>query len=260
MKAGTTTLRNYLREHEDIFAYPREIHFFDRERNYARGIEWYEEFFEGASHQTAIGEKTPSYCYRSDVPDRIYRHLPHARLIWILRDPVARAYSQYWHHARRDKQRLSFESAIKSEMKGGLEKNAFRAYLERGRYAEQIKRYLKLFPKDQMHFLLLESLVHDPERTLKGVFDFLQVNPNLKIKRHLRSNIGHSPRLNLTWVIRRLFTKRLSSKILDRLKQNSTTPQYPPMKEEAKALLKQYYESHNSELAELIACDLSVWG
>lgn len=60
--------------------------------------------------------------------------------------------------------------------------------------------------------------------------------------------------------MKQLFKRFGGDRLVKKINKNLTRSQYPPMKEETKALLKQYYESHNSELAELIACDLSVWG
>lgn len=60
MKAGTTTLAYYLNQHPDVFLPDREIHFFDNDKNYARGIQWYEGHFVQACAEQIVGEKTPT--------------------------------------------------------------------------------------------------------------------------------------------------------------------------------------------------------
>lgn len=118
--------------------------FFDREDNYRRGVRWYEQQFDGARGHRAIGEKTPAYCFVPVVPERINYHLPGVKLIWILRDPVARAYSNYWHHWRSGNERASFETAIErglEEERATGQKNC--EYLDKGCYAEQVRRYLE---------------------------------------------------------------------------------------------------------------------
>ena len=93
-KSGTTTLQEVLCTHPDIFmpkkkrANGREIHFFNNDKNFAKGIEWYEKQFEGWNGEKAIGEKTPSYLCTPCVPERIHRFLPDVKLIFILRHPV----------------------------------------------------------------------------------------------------------------------------------------------------------------------------
>src|SRR5262245_33715274 len=92
MKCGTSTLLGYLRQHREIYIARREVHFFDRDSQYRLGIEWYEKQFGSSPQHRAVGEKTPAYCFVPEAAKRIHRHLPDVKLIWIFRDPVARAY------------------------------------------------------------------------------------------------------------------------------------------------------------------------
>src|ERR671919_2133494 len=96
MKSGTTALINSLGKHPDVFALPSEIHFFDRFHD--RGLDWYRERFAKARGQGAVGESTPEYMYLPHARERIVRDLPGVQLIAILRNPVERAYSHYWHN------------------------------------------------------------------------------------------------------------------------------------------------------------------
>src|SRR5262245_2521823 len=117
LKCGTSTLLGYMRQHREIHIAPRELHFFDRELKYRHGIDWDEDQFAAGPQHRAVGEKTPGYSFVPKAAERIHHHLPNVKLIWIFRDPVARAYSNYWHFLRRGRERASFADAIVSGLR-----------------------------------------------------------------------------------------------------------------------------------------------
>ena len=258
-KSGTTTLMEYLRQHDEIFIAPREINFFDIDNHYERGMRWYEDHFGEANGHLAIGEKTPSYSYIPQAAERIHQHLPNARLIWVFREPVARAYSNYWHSISRGSERLKFDSAIAAEEER-IKDNLYRGYLKRGIYVEQIKRFLEYFPQSQMHFILFEDLVREPEASARGVFEFLGVGPELAITQQPKKvNVTFVPRsITLMWASRRLFRKTPPYWWFRRLNTRSVAG-YPPMNKETETRLKEYYRPYNLELSVLIGRDLHVW-
>src|SRR4051812_49291642 len=71
-KSGSTTLVSYLQDHSDVFIPRSELHFFDDDENYRRGVDWYGRHFVGAADRRVVGEKTPSYSYIERVPERIH--------------------------------------------------------------------------------------------------------------------------------------------------------------------------------------------
>lgn len=73
--------------------------------------------FRDCESNKKIGEKTPYYMYHPKVPERMNEIIPEAQLIFILRNPVDRAYSHYWHEVRKGRERFSFEGAIEKEEK-----------------------------------------------------------------------------------------------------------------------------------------------
>ena len=119
-KAGTTSLFDYLGQHPEVYPSPiKETHFFDHggvRQTYAgpvripgpkiKSLEEYEGLFDGVRDEKAVGEATPTYLYLPGVAERIRHHVPEARLIAILRDPVERAYSGYQHAVRNGRERL----------------------------------------------------------------------------------------------------------------------------------------------------------
>jgi hypothetical protein len=114
MKAGTTTVKDYLRKHSNVFI-PHDELFFFSSSDYNKGLTFYSKYFEDYSNEKIIGEKTTTYSYDLNTPGRIFEFNPEVKLIWVLRNPVSRSYSNYWHVVKQGKERLSFEDSIKKE-------------------------------------------------------------------------------------------------------------------------------------------------
>ena len=148
MKCGTTSLGFHLQRHPQVCIPNGEVHFFENEKNFQKGMGWYENRirrFEGP--QTVVrGEKTAAYTYHPDVPGRIHAAFPETKLVWILREPVARAHSNYIHAFRTGSVRGSFEEAVEKEAER-MKRSIYFGYLERSRYAPQVERYLELFSR-----------------------------------------------------------------------------------------------------------------
>lgn len=258
MKSGTTALRIYLAQHPDIYMANKEIHFFDQ--NFEKGIEWYEKFFDGWDGEKAIGEKSPSYLYDEKTPERIYKLLPNVKLIFVLRNPVDRAYSHYWHNARVGKEMLSFEEAIEREeerIKNPAYKKLY-SYKDMGKYVIQIKRYAKYFPKSRMFFVLAEDLKEEREETLRKILKFLEVDENFEFEDLKEKHIGGAPRsMFLAKLVGSKYIKKYPL-IRDAIKKINSK-KIPPMKEETRKKLQEYFEPYNKELEKFIGLDLSKW-
>jgi hypothetical protein len=177
-KAGTTSLYRYLTGHPNVGgATKKEVHFFDR--SYDKGMDWYLAHFPERGEFTVVGESSPSYLFHPDVPERLRRTLPHAKLIVLLRNPVDRAYSQYQMRLRRVGED-SFEEAIDEELTRlpsngelpGPEKG-HHAYLPRGVYADQLRRWLAVFPREQFLVLHSEAFFARPDEGLLRTLAFL---------------------------------------------------------------------------------------
>lgn len=155
-KCGTTSLVQYLLSHPDIFipAGPRinskEINFFLHDYLYEKGLSYYENFFTDGSGATAVGEISADYLYHPICRKRIRKHFDKLKFIIILRNPIERAYSNYWMECSRGNETRPFKEAIGREIgriKNGLfEKDTF-SYLQRGLYYSQIIRYMETFPR-----------------------------------------------------------------------------------------------------------------
>jgi hypothetical protein len=259
MKCGTSTLRDLLTARNGVFLPSGEVHFFSDEHKYARGLEWYASLFASANGAVAVGEKTPTYSFVPACADRIRRHLPDVKLVWLFRDPVSRTYSHYWHSVKNGSERLSFAAAIETEAQRVL-KDRWRGYQLRSLYHLQVEDYLRLFPRSQMHFLLFEHLLQDPLREVNSLLSFLGVEPLPAAPPLPRSNetfIPHSR--TVQWMIRRVFERRTRAyNALARLNRRKT-PGYPRMPDALRAQLKETFREPNRRLAELTGLDLTIW-
>jgi hypothetical protein len=259
MKAGTTTLKDYLAEVPQIFMPPNEVYFFSDDSYYAQGLQSYERLFHNANYNQVLGERTTTYSYLPSVPERIQKHLPDVKLIWLFREPVARSYSHYWHSAKNGSERLSFEKAIAREGER-IQTDFFRGYLKRSRYVEQVRRYLQFFPKENMIFVLFEELIRDPAQLINRILKYLNVEYRISenpIYKH--SHATYAPQnVPLQWLACRVFGKTLPFRVVKRLNRRSE-PGYPKMSEQLREKLRQEFFEPNQELAELTGLDLSAW-
>ena len=199
-KSGTSALYRILKQHPDIYLPDcKETRFFWRETNFARGAVWYEqEFFSDVRGERIVGDITPEYMYFSSVPKNIKNTLgDKPKLIFLLRNPIERAYSHYLMSYRRGFEKESFERAIELEesriRRGEFEKNHF-SYLSRGLYARQIRRFLKYFLKDDMKFVLFEDFKRDMPSAINEILSFFHLEPAGDTNFHVNTNPARMPR------------------------------------------------------------------
>ncbi len=175
MRCGTTTLWEMLRRHPRVFMPERkEIHFFDnRDGQYDAGLGWYREQFRAAPDGAVRGEFSPAYIFVEEACERIRAALPDTRLVAILRDPVARAWSHYWFSVRQGHETLSFERALDGEadrLRTGTSMDVrMFSYVARGRYLQQLLRFERAFSREQICVVLFEDLMADPVPVLARV-------------------------------------------------------------------------------------------
>ena len=186
-RCGTTWLYECLQAHRRLFlpAQKRpEPHFFLKQAEYARGIDYYgDRYFSGVSDALVAGEASTSYLYRLHVAARIARHLPDVKMIALLRNPIDRAFSNYLVSVHNNLETLPFSQAIRrepqrlAEARSSLEREVCpQAYIDRGRYFAQLAVYLRHFRPNQLHLILFDDVVERPAAVLGDVHRFLGVN------------------------------------------------------------------------------------
>lgn len=280
-KAGTTSLYHYLRLHPEVYLPEteeinyKEINFFFHDYLYEKGLPYYETFFKAWNGEKAVGEISPDYLYNPVCRYRIRESLKDLKFITIFRNPIDRAYSNYWMEESRGNENLTFSDAIEQEserIKAGLfEKNTF-SYVHRGFYFEQITAYIDEFQDSEFLFLLGEDLRNDRVNTLSRIFRFLGISdrvvPNIDIEYHTAS------RMRWKWLHHYLTTPHWSKLVLKscvpvfhlrgsiRLylhKHNVKNFTPPPMEEAVRDRLREVFFESNEKLAKLIGRDLSHW-
>ena len=193
-RSGTTSLYNYIIEHPTVFQ-PlwKEVAFFSK--HYDKGITWYKSHFPSKLTKSLIisrgkdfqtGESTPNCLYHPQAPKRIFEVIPKVKMILLLRNPVDRAISHYWQSVRKTRETSSFEDVIKKQMNedpisdekvfspgGGDFANR---YISGGIYTGRIKRFLEIFPIEQILILKSEDLYDDPKSTYKKTLEFLNLS------------------------------------------------------------------------------------
>ena len=188
MKAGTSSLMHHLTRHPGVRGPLRkEVHYFTHARRRGRGAGWYRAHFPLRGSGGITGEATPEALYDEDAPGLIRAALPDVRLIAILREPVARAVSHYHHEVRMGRETLPIEAAFAAEEarlahaaalgERGRETRVHACYRRRGAYAEQIERYLALFPRERLLVLGTGELARDPSAALARAHRFLGLAP-----------------------------------------------------------------------------------
>jgi len=260
MKAGTNSLALQLNSNPQVCIPLKEAHYFDNEENFSKGVEWYESFFKECSINNVIGEKTPTYSYSEKVPRRIYDYNSNVKLVWIFRNPVDRAYSNYWHAVKLGSEKYSFEKAVKLESKR-IREDIFKGYLKRSIYIEQVERYLKFFDISNMHFLLLEEFVKNPTENMRKLFEFLNVPfNNFQYIDEIR-NITVIPRIpRLLRRIREIIDeKSLIYRGVRFIATRGTKPGYAKISPELRAKLNIYFEEHNEKLKDLTGLNITTW-
>lgn len=182
-KCGTTSLHAHLNAHPDVFMAPeKELDFFIRAEeslptmpgNWGRGLDWYRSRFAGVT--TAVrGESSPNYTvhpYVRNVAERAADVVPHAKLVYLVRDPVERAVSHYVHQVAAGRERRPIDEALAQAGTG-----APSGYVLRSMYAMQLGRWLDVFPKDAVLVVAQEDLQREGRTELARVLSFVGVDP-----------------------------------------------------------------------------------
>lgn len=197
-KAATSSFFRWLCLHPAVVPPRRkELHYFD-ERYSAEPLASYWADFPlrvrvrstglRVGGAAVTGEATPYYLFHPLVPARVHAVLPQVKLIVILRDPIDRAVSHYRMRCRKGGELLPLEAALDAESarlapslqrlaegQDPDESHQTDSYVARGMYADQIERWLALFPRSQMFFIEFEALMRRPVELMRAVADFLGI-------------------------------------------------------------------------------------
>jgi len=283
-KSGTTTLHDILNQNKSILLpKEKETHFFSVEELYSNDVSiYFQKYFDQKrllSNDYLIGEVDPSYCYFEGTSKRIFEAMNDSfniKFIFILRDPVKRAYSHYLMSKRRGVELLSFEEAIEIEnvriKKDQFSKANF-SYLSRGYYSVQIENYFKYFKPENFLFIRFEDdLIKQKEEIFKVISRFLKIdyfNYNFNLKSNpasepkskfirdllLKNNVVKSFLLPLipSKKIRRLLKKKIIKLNLKVANNSKLDP------DQLKRIYELYYKKEIENLERNLNLDFNSW-
>lgn len=282
-RSGTTSLYEYLGQHPDVFVSPvKETRFFAYEgqaldfqgpadpytinRDSITDPEAYQALFAGQSDESVVAEASPIYLSHPRAPERIKQHVPHAKMIVSLRNPVSRAYSDFLNMVRLGWEPLrDFETALDREddrIAAGW--GPFYQYRSKGYYGRQMARYLDRFAEEQLLVFPFKELQSDPERVMKRVYSFLGVStavtPDVE-QAHNRSGLPRSEVVHsiLTHPVTEAVFRGPLRSVRQRWRDRNTRHEKPPMPPAARRRLVDAYRDDVEQLERLLDLDLSHW-
>jgi hypothetical protein len=186
-RSGTTYLYDLLDAHPSVYlAKPRspEPKFFLRDDEFAKGLDYYrDKYFAEAEGYAAVGEKSTNYLESPQAARRMRECVPDVKLMFVLRNPIERAFSNYRWSSQNGLESLSFEEAIEREAEREaqyLPEHRYSrpfSYVSRGRYAQLLTPYFELFPRDRIEIVLMDDIMARPRVVERDLLAFLNVPP-----------------------------------------------------------------------------------
>ena len=196
-KSGTYALLRYLSINPRIKSALKisgcnlnEIHYFDHDENYEKGVEWYKSQMpnldcnKDKNDSVILIEKTPGYFRSEKTPQRVQKFNPNMKLILIVRDPVRRVQSELTHCEYRQR-KLNLQrkcSRFNSQMENFYKSNESLTLLEENKFIRNsiyyldLQRWLAYFNLSQMFILNGEDFIKSPWTELNKLEDFLNVS------------------------------------------------------------------------------------
>jgi len=282
-KGGSTALYEGLRRHPQIFMpFHKEPLYFgdDLTRRYGRLTEAdYLRLFKNAKPGQRVGEASTWYLYSTSAAREIKAFAPDARILVVLRNPVDVMYAQHNQlifNVIEDIPDFADALAAEPERRAGRRlppgpinvENLF--YRHSVQFSEQLERYFEVFGRENVHVMLFDDLRRDGAREVRGVLEFLGVDPSLaaapptanesrRVRSPLIQRLIFAPKLLLPLApaLRRFpLVRSLRTRLLE---MNSEAKPRPPMDPELRRQLLDEFKPEIERLGRLIDRDLSAW-
>ena len=280
-KCATTSINDYLAQHPAVFMNPlNEPNYFSTDAHLARGEQWYKGQYADACANQICGEASTSYTRYpvcQGTPARIARANPAMKLIYIVREPLARLKSdclQKMKHAKHvqgnDLTDLSLDEML--DMAQDPASAVYTSPLTTSQYLDQLRQYEPYFPRPQIHVVIYEAFVSRPQEVLAGIFRFLGVDDAFKVdmseRRNMTQTFTHSlakervlkplRRLPGFGSLRHLVPRDLRRNILEALvrRDNTPDPDFSPARLDQ---LKVHFLPHTEALENWLGFELKEW-
>lgn len=271
-KAGTTSLYEYLRQIPEVYLSPiKEPHFFTVyypskfDKKPVHEKEKYLDLFKNVKKEKAIGEFSVTYLADPEVPKKIKKEIPDAKIIVIIRNPIERAFSNYLGLLNRGLEQQGFIERIKEEQKL-IEKNIHGEpyVLGPGFYHKHIKRYYDFFGSKQVKVLIFEEMSKDPLPIVEKILEFLEITTNVKQINFKIHNAYSPPKNKLAKIIlssnlvKSTAVKVVPQSLRRNIRESILTNQIekPKMTNKEKDILKNIYWDDVKELQKMLGMKL----
>ena len=259
MKSATSSLHEQLGAQPGIFVTdPKEPCFFSNDAVFARGFDWYQSLFASAAADDLCGESSTHYTKLPTYPEtveRLHSHLPDARLIYVMRDPIDRLVSHYMHLWTARDIDCSINEALRIEP----------SLVDYSRYAYQLEPYLQAYGSEQILPVFFERLRLEPRDELERIARFIgyerpvewrDLGPkNVSADRlrtsEIRERLVHNPVLST--LRRTLVPKGLRMRIRGWWKMQDRPDLSPEMRSEVTTVL----DTDLARLGDFLSIDLS---
>lgn len=257
MKAATSSLHRYLAEHPQIAtSTPKELDFFIEHRYDELGIDWYRQQFLDPPNSVVAGESSVNYTKCQEFPgvaERMHRHVPDVKLIYVLREPLKRIESQWIHSVGAGKWRGDFDSAVRDPETSAI--------VQPSRYWTQLSQYLEYFDAEQIKVMSYEALSRDPKAAVAEVLEYFGMDPDFdhpligkrihQSRRKMRPN-----RLGLLFWEDQVRRRRLRKY----LPWIVATPIQPPVwRAEHRTRIEEYLRPEVERIREFSGLDFAEW-
>lgn len=286
-KSGTYTLNEYFARHPQVFMSPnKEPHFFafggsfddgqagscQPAHTWVNSLEEYLQLFADTGEARMAGECSVSYLYWPGTAERIHQFNPNMRLIVSLRDPVDRAYSSFNYAKGYGIEPLKAISEGFQAERERIQKNQsiLLRYCDLGLYSAQLARFYNVFPADQIKVILFEDLVSDPILTVRELYKFIGVIPDIELDPNVHANITRVPDdtnplhrfINSEhWVrstVRKIFPMRIRQELRNTARK-AFSKRPPQLDADQRRQFVGLFDDDIRKLEKLIGRDLSAW-
>ena len=240
-QGGTRALLDILTRHPSVKACSREVHFFDRQENYKLGLDWYSSQMPLSLEADIVIERTPDYFIADDAPRLIYKMSPSVKLLVVVRDPAARAISDYAElFEKHDGEMKPFEEYGPAADSQHSVVKTYSEIVNTGVYTSHLKNWMKYFPLEQIHFVSGELLFKDPVQEMKKVQKFLALKPFIDEKLFYFNKTKGFPCLAPA-------SDNNGETSLSRCLSDTTGRPHPAVNKDVVTMLRDYYRPFNEE-------------
>ncbi len=300
-KAGSTSVAHYLGEHPQIYLSPikepnyfsradinpnhfrellkKRIAMFDEDKYfttseftslhaaYLTNEQHYKMLFQKADGDLVTGEASVSYLWSPTAPQEIYNANPNAKIIMVLRNPIDRAFSHYLMDLRVNFTKLSFLDALKKDLESPYKTwNANSKYIELGLYSEQIKRYLAIFPNQNVKIIMFDTLKKNTKQEMINLFEFLNVDSGFAPDYNKKYNESYlyknefvnavSRNAKLSHFLRSILNENIKNKIRHLI---TTKKAIPTITADERNYLGTFFKEDIAKIEILLQTNLSDW-